>query len=63
MGTEDCAVEREEPEGTRRCLAGVENPDTREPRETSGWVPLDAEERSGWVASAADIVMVGGEGC
>lgn len=56
IGTEDCAVVREAAEGIRRCRAGVEKPDAREPKETSGCVPEEMFEGSvAWDASAADI--------
>jgi hypothetical protein len=52
---EDCAVERDEAEGMRRCLPGVENSDAREPREISGWVPDDVVEISPCSADIGDI--------
>ena len=51
---DDCAVVREEAEGTLRPLPGVE---CKELNEKSGCVPFDVD-RSACVTSAADITEV-----
>lgn len=52
INAEDVAVEVD---GTLKFLAGVENPDTSDPSERSGWVPVDCIDVSARFI-AADIL-------
>lgn len=51
-GAEEVAVDVE---GIRLFRAGVDTPDTNDPRERSGWVPADWTEMSPRALRAADM--------